>query len=51
VDLFPAFVDPLRSSPVSTHERYFLRDDVHWNEAGHALVAEQVAEVVLGGGR
>ena len=50
-NLFPTFVDPLQRSPVAIHERYFIRDDVHWNEAGHALVADQVAEVVLGGAR
>lgn len=48
VNLFPTFVDPLRASPVSTYERYFIPDDVHWNEAGHALVAGQVEEAVLG---
>jgi lysophospholipase L1-like esterase len=48
VDLFPAFVDPLRSAPASVYERDFIPDDVHWNEAGHALVADRVEDAVLG---
>ena len=48
VDLFPAFVDPPRTEPLAVYERYFIPDDVHWSEPGHALVAERVEEAVLG---
>jgi len=51
VDLFPVFVDPPRLAPLAAYQQYFLPDDVHWNEAGHALVADRVEEVVLGGPR
>lgn len=47
VNLFPAFIDPLQGSPVSVYEHYFIQDDVHWNEAGHAFVAQRVEEAVF----
>jgi len=38
IDYFPYFIDgqPWRQ----IHAKYFLPGDVHWNEAGHALVAD-----------
>jgi lysophospholipase L1-like esterase len=51
VDLFPLFVDPAQRTADATYDRYFLPGDVHWNEAGHALVADRVEEVVLGDAR
>jgi hypothetical protein len=48
LNLFPAFIDPRRLAPLATYERYFIPDDVHWNEAGHAFVADQIEEAVLG---
>jgi len=35
VDLFPAFMGERQ-----TYQRLFIEGDVHWNERGHALVAE-----------
>jgi hypothetical protein len=51
LDLFPAFVDPERLPALAAYERYFIPDDVHWNEAGHAFVADLVEEAVLGPSR
>lgn len=48
VDLFPAFVDPARLPADAAYERYFIPDDVHWNEAGQAFVADLVEEAALG---
>ena len=48
VDLFPAFVDAERRAPLDTYDRYFIPDDVHWNEIGHAFVADLVESAVLG---
>lgn len=48
VDLFPAFVDAERRAPLATYDRYFIPDDVHWNETGHAFVADLVESAVLG---
>lgn len=42
VDLFPVFLDSGDSEQVI--EQYFIPGDMHWNEAGHALVAEQVGK-------
>lgn len=47
VNLFPAFIDPAGEDAESVYQHYFLPDDVHWNEAGHARVAERVEDVVL----
>ncbi len=41
VDLFPKFID--QRSHTSIRAKYFLDGDVHWNEAGHQLVADSVA--------
>ncbi len=38
VDLFPAFID--QTPPAQVLERYFIPGDIHWNEAGHKLVAD-----------
>jgi hypothetical protein len=37
VNLFPRF---LSGEPEATIRRYFIRGDVHWNAAGHRLVAD-----------
>lgn len=44
VDLFPLFLDAGPAAEVLS--RYVIRRDFHWNEAGHALVADAVARAV-----
>ena len=39
LDLFPAFITAM--PPDETIARYVIPGDVHWNAAGHALVAER----------
>lgn len=52
IDLFPAFIDPATyPGPDVVYERFFIPDDVHWNEAGHALVADRIEAAVLGSAR
>ena len=49
VDLFPAFFD---AGPVGQVLRdYFISQDVHWDAAGHALVAEAAHRHLIGGHR
>jgi lysophospholipase L1-like esterase len=43
VNLFPAFIDRSAPGPDVVYGRYFIRADMHWNEAGHRLVADEVA--------
>ncbi len=38
IDYFPEFIDATPAREVL--DRYFIPGDVHWNEAGHRLVAE-----------
>ena len=40
IDFFPVFVTD--EPPRETVRRYFIAGDVHWNEAGHRLVAERL---------
>lgn len=40
LNLFPAFIRS-GTDPKETIRRYYIPGDVHWNEAGHHLVAEQ----------
>jgi len=40
IDYFPVFVRD--EPPRETVRRYFISGDVHWNEAGHRLVAEKL---------
>ena len=45
VDLHPAFMrDP---DPKQATDRYFIPGDSHWNEAGHALVAQEVLATLM----
>jgi len=44
VDLFPLFINYDYSGPTEVYRRFFIYDDVHWNEAGHLLVAERLAD-------
>lgn len=44
VDLYPVFAQAGSQGPV--RRRFFFRGDVHWNEASHALVAEQAARAL-----
>jgi hypothetical protein len=45
VDLFPDFIGA-DHDPHDTIARLFIEGDVHWNAAGHALVARRLAEVL-----
>lgn len=40
VDHFPSFLDGRPAAEVL--EAYFIPDDVHWNPAGHALIADRI---------
>jgi hypothetical protein len=40
VNLFPLFITS--QNPVITTNMYFIKDDNHWNEFGHALVADRL---------
>ncbi len=42
VDLFPDFING--GDPRRRIETYFLAGDVHWNEKGHALIANRLLE-------
>jgi hypothetical protein len=44
VDLFPRFVGKEAGRPRAVYKRYFIEGDVHWNAAGHELVAEALLE-------
>lgn len=45
VDLFPAFIRD-GADPRKTIARYFIDGDVHWNAAGHQLVAREIAPLL-----
>ncbi len=40
IDLFPQFIND--RDPESVIKQYYIAGDVHWNAAGHGLVAQQV---------
>jgi len=40
IDLFPLFINDLPSAEV--FRRYFIPDDIHWNDAGLKMVAEEL---------
>jgi hypothetical protein len=42
IDYFPRFIDGTPAREVL--DRYFIPGDVHWNEAGHRLIAEGFLE-------
>ena len=42
IDYFPRFIGA--APPDEVLDRYFIRGDVHWNEAGHHVVAEGFLE-------
>jgi hypothetical protein len=42
VNLFPAFVPGSSEEAEEVVRRYFRRGDVHWNEAGHELIAREL---------
>ncbi len=48
VNLFPAFIDARVAGPDLVYQRYFIPDDVHWNEAGNALVADWIDAAAIG---
>jgi len=45
VNLFPAFIRE-SEDPRKTIARYFVEGDVHWNAAGHQLVASRIAPLL-----
>lgn len=42
INLFPIFIDNKNSE--ETIRRYFIPSDLHWNEHGHRLVAQEILE-------
>lgn len=44
VNLFPDFVGPEAGRPGAVYRRYFIERDIHWNPAGHRLVAQRLDE-------
>lgn len=44
INLFPEFINALEPDVVYT--KYFIPGDVHWNPAGHVLVANKVFEYI-----
>jgi lysophospholipase L1-like esterase len=44
VDLFPVFMNRALGSPPEIYQRYFIDGDIHWNAAGHRIVAEALLE-------
>ncbi len=42
IDYFPSFLG--QASPQETIRRYFIPGDVHWNDAGHRLIADGFLE-------
>ncbi len=43
VNLFDTFIDN-GLTPDQTYLRYYISGDVHWNEAGHKVVADALFE-------
>lgn len=45
LDLFPQFIDENRySGPEEVYSNFFIRGDIHWNTAGHDLVANSIMQ-------
>ncbi len=44
IDLFPLFINDL--PPEEVFRRYFIPNDIHWNDAGLRLVAEQLLTAI-----
>lgn len=40
IDLFPVFINESFRGPEEVYDRFFIEQDVHWNEDGHRLVAD-----------
>ncbi len=40
INLFPAFIHD--RAPRAVIEEFYIKGDIHWNEAGHSLVAEEL---------
>jgi len=49
LNLFPVFIG--REPPETVYARYFIKGDIHWNEAGNRLVAEAVLKHIREGSR
>ena len=47
LNLFPAFIGS--QPPEVVYATYFIKGDIHWNEAGNRLVAESVLEYIRKG--
>ena len=49
LNLFPAFIG--NEPPETVYSKYFIKGDVHWNEAGNRHVAEAVLEHIRQGSK
>jgi hypothetical protein len=49
LNLFPAFIGA--EPPQTVYAKYFIKGDIHWNEAGNRHVAEAVLEHIRKGSR
>lgn len=44
-NLFPVFING--QNPIFVTKHYYMKDDNHWNDAGHALVAKRLTHFLL----
>ena len=42
LDLFPAFAPGAGETSDDVYAQFFIEGDVHWNGAGHGLVAREI---------
>lgn len=49
INLFPSFINETPANVIV--EKYFMPNDIHWNKAGHALIAEVVANYMETNGK
>jgi len=49
LDLFPEFIDEKRfTGPDEVYSRFFIQGDIHWNSAGHNMVANKILQFLEG---
>lgn len=52
IDLFPVFIDEKRySGPDEVYTSFFIQGDIHWNSAGHDVVASSIVPALQKGQR
>jgi hypothetical protein len=51
INLFPAYIAAAKGDDETFYKNYFIQGDVHWNEAGNKIMADELLKNIANNGK